>query len=210
MIQKPNLLLDVDEVICFEGFLDAVNDFLGTTYQIDDFTDYFIDEVTIPKEQFQEFQEFIRKRNLYETAKLLPGAQETIAALRAKYEIFFLSSCVNPFDLEGSGKLFQDKYNYLRSTLPDIHPGNYIFTSAKHLIHADVQIDDLLKNLNDNNTVQILFPSYHNRDVTEEELAKRNVIRAGTDWRHGWEEVGKILLDEKSPVYTLKRGRRET
>ena len=36
MIQKPNLLLDVDEVICFEGFLDAVNDFLGTTYQIDD------------------------------------------------------------------------------------------------------------------------------------------------------------------------------
>lgn len=33
MIQKPNLLLDVDEVICFEGFLDAVNDFLGTTYQ---------------------------------------------------------------------------------------------------------------------------------------------------------------------------------
>ena len=42
MIQKPNLLLDVDEVICFEGFLDAVNDFLGTTYQIDDFTDCFI------------------------------------------------------------------------------------------------------------------------------------------------------------------------
>src|SRR5699024_4502002 len=119
MIQNPNLLLDVDEVICFEGFLDAVNDFLGTTYQIDDFTDYFIDEVTIPKEQFQEFQEFVRKRNLYETAKLLPGAQETIAALREKYEIFFLSSCVNPFDLEGSGKLFQDKYNYLRSTLPD-------------------------------------------------------------------------------------------
>ena len=45
--------------------------------------------------------------------------------------------------------------------------------------------------------------------MTDEELAKRNVIRAGSDWRHGWEEVGKILLDEKSPVYTLKRGRRE-
>lgn len=204
MISKPNLLLDVDEVVCFEGFLNAINDFLGTSYQLDDFTDYFIDEVVVPKEQFNEFQQFVRKRNLYETAQLLPKAKETIDALLEKYEIYFLSSCINPFDLDGSGKLFQDKYNYLRSVLPEIDPRHYIFTSAKHLLHADVQVDDLLNNLNPNNSIQILFPSYHNRNVTDDELVKRNVIRAGYDWRDGWQEVGKILL-EGNKIKQLKR-----
>ena len=57
-MSRKKILLDVDEVICFSGFLDAVNEFLGTSYLIDDFTDYYIDEVAIPKDQFEDFKRF--------------------------------------------------------------------------------------------------------------------------------------------------------
>ena len=39
-MNKKSILLDVDEVICFSGFLEAVNEFLNTSYVIDDFKVY--------------------------------------------------------------------------------------------------------------------------------------------------------------------------
>ena len=58
-MKKKDLLLDVDEVICFSGYLEAVNDFLNTNYNIDDFDCYYIDEKVIPKERFKEFNEYV-------------------------------------------------------------------------------------------------------------------------------------------------------
>ena len=78
---KKKLLLDVDEVICFTGFLSFINEFMNTNYVIDDFKDYFIDEMAIPKDRFEEFNNFINKRNLYENAYVLPHAIETIKIL---------------------------------------------------------------------------------------------------------------------------------
>lgn len=194
MIRKK-LLLDVDEVICFAGFLVAVNEFMGTSYEIDDFTDYYIDEVAIPKERMDEFNKFLSGRNLYDDAILLPNAVEAIKKLCEVYDVYICSSCVNPFDIEGSGKIFMDKYNFLLKNLPFIKPENFIFTSSKHIFKADIQIDDRLPNLDDEIETKILFPSYHNKFVTDEELAKKGAVRAGTDWRDGWNEVLRILLD---------------
>lgn len=191
---KKTIILDVDEVICFGGFLNAVNDFLGTNYVIDDFTDYYIDEACIPKDRMAEFNEFIQGRDMYKNALMLPNAIETIKDLNEKYEIFILSSCVNPFDVEGSGRLFQDKYNFLRSILPFLNPKNIILTSAKHMFKADIQIDDLITNFSDDVGMKILFPSYHNKDVNDEDLEKCGAIRAGFDWRDGWNNIRDILL----------------
>ena len=63
---KKTLLLDVDEVIVFSGFLEAINDFLGTNYVIDEFSEYYIDSVVIPSDRMDEFNEFLRNRNLYD------------------------------------------------------------------------------------------------------------------------------------------------
>ena len=205
MAKKENLLLDVDEVICFPGFLEAINAFLGTNYEIDDFTDYYMDEVAIPKEHFQEFNRFLKERNLYENASPLPYAVETIKKLADYYDIFLLSSCVNPFDIEGSGKNFKDKYDYLRKTLPFLNPEQVIFTSAKHLIQADSQIDDRLSNLKTNANIKILFPSYHNRKIKEDELKAQGVLRAGYDWRTGGLEVEEILLSESQGKQLIKK-----
>lgn len=75
---KKNLLLDIDEVFCFPGFVKAINDFLGTNYVIDDFRNYYMDKEVIPKERFEEFNKFLNGRNLYEDAQILPYAVETL------------------------------------------------------------------------------------------------------------------------------------
>ena len=71
---------------------------------------------------------------------------------------------------------------------------NYIFTGAKNICVGDVQIDDLVSNLNPNIKVKILFPSYHNKKVSDEKLKKLGIIRAGYDYHTGWQEVLNILL----------------
>lgn len=205
MNKKKDILLDVDEVICFSGFLEAVNDFMGKNYVIDDFKDYYIDEVAVPKEKFDEFNQFVNTRNLYENAHILPKAVETLEELNRGYNIYPCSSCVNPFDVKGSGRNFQDKYNFLINTLPFIKAEHFIFTSTKHLFQADIQIDDRLSNLDNKIETRILFPSYHNRDITNHELKEKRVLRAGFDWRDGWDEVAHILLDEKPKTYSLKK-----
>ncbi len=112
MEKKNNLLLDIDEVFCFPGFLDAINEFLGSNYLIDDFSDYYMDEAVIPKEVLRE--------------------------LNSIYNIYPCSSCINPFNIIGSGRLFTDKYNYLINSMPFIKPEHFIFTNAKHLFKANV------------------------------------------------------------------------
>lgn len=196
MEKKKDILVDVDEVIVFSGFVEAVNDFMGTNYVIDDFTEYYIDEVAIPKDKMDEFNKFLNNRNLYDYAEILPGAIETLEELNKEYNIYLLTSCVNEANLDGCGRVFMDKYNFLRKNLPFINPKQFIFTGSKGLFKAYVKIDNLLENFNSDEEVEIkiLFPSYHNKDITDEELKEKGVIRAGFDWRTDWEEVKKLLL----------------
>ncbi len=208
---KKNILLDVDEVICFSGFLQAINDFMGTSYVIDDFKDYYIDKVAIPEEKFNEFNHFIGKRNLYENAYILPNAIEVLQSLNELYNIYICSSCINPFDIDNSGRLYKDKYDFLRKTVPFINPEAYIFTSAKHICKADIQIDDRLSNLDYSIETKILFPSYHNTDISEEILKEKGILRAGYDWRGGWTELANLLIgghktkEEGIKTYALKK-----
>ena len=192
---KKKILLDVDEVICFSGFLEVSNEFMETNYDIDYFTDYYIDEVLVPKERFDEFNKFLIGKNLYENAKLLPNAIRVIEKLNQYYDIYPCSSCINPFDLNGSGKFFKDKYDFLLKTIPFIKPQHFIFTDTKNLFKADIQIDDRIQKLESSDVkIKILFPSYHNKSISNEELKEKNIIRAGYDWREGWNNIEKILL----------------
>lgn len=199
-MNKKSILLDVDEVICFSGYLDAVNEFLGTNYIIDDFNEYYIDNCVIPKERFEEFNMFLRGRNMYDKPVFIPGALDAIKKLNQFYDIYICSACINPFDSDNSGKLFVDKYNFLVKYLPFLNPNNFIFTGAKHLFKADIQIDDRLPNLINDTTVKILFPSYHNRNISNEELKRYGVVKLGDSWNDAWECIENYLIYE----YTKK------
>lgn len=193
---KKKILLDIDEVFCFSGYLELVNEFLGTDYKIDDFSDYYIDEVAILKDKKAEFYKFASTKDQYANPVILPGAIEAISLLSKYYDIYPCSDCRNPFDLKNSGRIFKSKFEMLYRLIPEevIPAKNYIFTGAKNVCVGDIQIDDLVSNLNLNIKVKILFPSYHNKNVSDEKLKKLGIIRAGYDYHTGWDEVLNILV----------------
>lgn len=194
--KKRSLLLDVEEVIFFGGFLQAVNDFLHTSFVIDDFKDYYIDSVAIPADRFNEFNQFVRERNMFANPQMLPYAIEVTKLLCEYYEVYLCTDSINPFDVEGSARNFVDKFKALQNILPFIDAKHYIFTSDKSLFKAYAQIDDRLDKMDNDVEVKILFPSYHNKEVTDDELNNMGARRAGYDWREGWKEVGKILIPD--------------
>ncbi len=196
-MEKKNILLDVDEVICFAGFLDYANEFMNTNYEIDDIKTYFIDDTIIPQNKIKEYNKFLNSKNIYENAHILPNAIESIKKLSEYYNIIICSACINPYDVENSGKYFKDKYDFLIKTLPFLKPENFIFTNTKNIIKADIQIDDRVSNLVNDIPIKILFPSYHNKEIADEYLSSKNIIRAGKDWRTGWQNVLNILIKEK-------------
>ena len=196
---KKSILLDVDEVVCFNGILDAINEFMNTNYKIDDGTMYYKDLEFIPKERQNEFNKFIANKNMYANPFILPNAITTIKKLNEKYDIYLLTACVNPLDMDSSARIYSDKFTFLRKTLPFIDPKKYIFTNTKHLFNADIQIDDRLENLKESTHVKlkILFPSYHNKNITDDILQKYGIIRAGYTWQDGWNKLEKLLLEDK-------------
>lgn len=191
---KKVLLLDVDEVICFSGYIDAINDYLNTDYDVDFFKSYYVeDDIFKTDEERNAFHKFVAKRNLYENPKMLPDSVEVIEKLSKKYDIYICSAYANSINKNFCGEQLRDKYYFLLKTLPFIEPSHFIFASDKSMFNADIRIDDKVSNLK-HASKNILFPSYHNKDISDEELKNKNIIKAGDNWRLGWKNIEKILL----------------
>ena len=82
---KKKMLVDLDYVICYPGFLKILNDFLGTDYKEEDFTDYIIDPIIGTQEKINEFYEYYLKHDGYKDAVLVEGAKETLEKLSKNY-----------------------------------------------------------------------------------------------------------------------------
>jgi len=190
-MDKKKILIDVDDVICDCGFLCLVNKFLNTSYKEDDFTEYYIDDVIGDDEAKQKFYTYFRENNCYDYATILPNAYEVIKKLNNEYDVFICSACVNPFFVDKSDVIFKNKYNWLLKNFPFLDPNKFIFTGAKNIIKADIQIDDRLPNLKGDISTKLLFTSYHNKGISDEELESNNVKRV-----NDWLEIEKLLLKE--------------
>lgn len=188
-MEKKKIILDIDDVICDSGFLYLINQFLGTNYKIDDFTDYYIDDIIGNQQKKQEFYKYFLKYNAYDYVELFPNAYETIEKLNKKYDIYICSACVNPFFINESGRRFMDKFDWLVKTFPFLDPNKFIFSNAKNMLQADIQIDDRLPNLEGDIPLKFLFTSYHNKEISDSELELKNVVRV-TDWK----DIERILL----------------
>ena len=56
---KKKIMIDMDDVITHGGFLHLINEFLGTSYKIDDFKDFYMQDMLPDKEDF--FKWFLTK-----------------------------------------------------------------------------------------------------------------------------------------------------
>ncbi len=186
------ILVDMDDVICVHGFINIVNDFLGTKYTEDDAKSYYINDL-IPKEKMKEWVEFFKNKNVYDYMELNKDVQEVLKKLNAMYEIYIVTAYIFRDDPTISGNQLKNKFDFLQKHLPFINPENFIFLSDKSLINADVRIDDNIQKLEGTSELKLLFTAYHNKNLTEEDLEKQNVKRV-----NDWKEIEKILLPKRT------------
>lgn len=182
------IMLDMDDVICEGGFLKIVNQFLNTNYQKEDIKSYYIQDV-IPKERQEEWKEFLDKQNVYECCEFLPGAYEAIEKLNKQYELYIATAYIFKENVFYSSCNLKNKYEWLYQKIPFIKPEQYIFISNKEVLNCEIKIDDKISNLKGNAEMKLLFDSYHNRSITEEELQRQNVQRVCS-----WQEIENKLL----------------
>ncbi len=182
------LLIDMDDVICDDGFMSIVNEFLGTNYKPEDAHSYYINDL-IPKEKFDDWVKYFEERNVYDYGSMKKDAREVIEKLNKVYETYIITAYVFRDKPEISGDQLRNKFNYLRKNLPFVAPSQYIFISNKALVDGDIRIDDRVSNLEGKAEMKLLINAYHNRDISDEELAKKNIKRVDN-----WKEIEEILL----------------
>lgn len=187
-MDREKCLIDVDDVICGKGFIHLVNEFLHTNYDQEDAKSYYINDL-IPKEHFDEWKEFFCQKNVYDYVELMPKVKEVIQELHTKYRVYFVTAFVfrdSPMD---SGKILNDKFNFLAKEFPFIDPSHFIFIQDKSLIQADIRIDDSVKNLQGQARLKLLYTAYHNKNIALEKLKTKKIIRV-----NDWNEIGQCLL----------------
>lgn len=182
------VLIDVDDVITNQdGWLYVINDFLKTNYTVEDVKGYYIQDL-VPIEMKNEFVKFFLTQNTYSHSKINDNCIEVIKKLNEKYEIYFCSSYVFRDSPENSGIFLMQKFDFLKNNFPFIDPSRFTFQSNKSLLNCDIKIDDIVRNLK-NAEMKILYTAYHNKNISDEELKLKNIIRA-----NNWKDIEKILL----------------
>ena len=136
------LLIDMDDVMAdtSQKIINMVNDTFGTTY-----TKEILTSNLTAKEEYQE--KYLTQRHrlwdkgFFRDIPLMPDAQEVIAELYKKYEIFIVSAAT---EFPNS---MSEKLEWLEDYFPYIGWSHTVFCGHKWMIKADYIIDDHEKNL---------------------------------------------------------------
>lgn len=127
--------------------------------------------------------------DMYENATLLPDCYNVLKELSNYYTIYICTDYIWREIVEHAGNNLKNKYNFLYKELDFISPKNYIFTADKTIVNCDIKIDDKIINI-EGASIKLLFTAWHNKDISDEELKKQDIIRV-----NNWKEIGQILLN---------------
>lgn len=132
-------------------------------------------------ELFDEHEYLALSQRVYEPGffadiEVMEGAQEVIADLMQKYDVF-VASAAQEFP-----NSLREKWDWLQRHFPAITWHNYIFLGDKSVLNTDFLIDDLPRNLRTFQGEGLLFDALHNREDTQ----FRRV--------NSWHEIAKVLL----------------
>ncbi len=184
------IIIDFDEVICDNEFMQTFNEFFNTNKKPSDFESFYIDASIKDPAQKRAFGEYVVARNFYRGATLKPGVKEAIQELSQKYDIYICTAYYMDYVRELCGKVIAQKYEFIAREMPNFNMSKMIFTNSKNTVVGDIMIDDNLNNLLTNKSYQkLLFTAEHNEKYTDDELRTHNVVRVNS-----WEDIKKILL----------------
>lgn len=180
-------MIDMDDVLTYGNFSKILEDYLGYKPDYDNIKNYYIQDILEDKKDnfFSKFKDM----DMYENATLLPDCYEILKKLSEYYKIYICTDYIWREIIEYASNNLKNKYNFLYKKLDFIEPKNFIFVGDKSVVNCDIKIDDKVNNIEGAKT-KLLFTAWHNKDLTDEELKKQNIIRV-----NNWKEIATILLN---------------
>lgn len=182
------IMVDMDDVLTYGNFSKILDEYLGYRPDYDSIKNYYIQDILGDKKD--DFFNKFKDMDMYENASLLPDCYDVLKKLSGFYKIYICTDYIWREIVKFAGNNLKNKYNFLYEQLDFIEPKNFIFAADKSIINCDIKIDDKLINI-DGAETKLLFTAWHNKDLTDDELKRQNVIRV-----NNWREIGEILLDE--------------
>ena len=180
------IMVDLDDVLALDGYLNMMNSFLKTDYKYEDIKGYYVEEL-LDINQLKAYREFFNNNNVYDYAKVAVDSQKVLMDLMSEYEIYICSSYYSDIDHIIMPELIPKKCEFLKRNYPFLTSKNFIFTNDKSMINADVKIDDSINNLT-NADIKLLYTAYHNKDLPKLELISKQIVRM-----NDWNGIAKIL-----------------
>ena len=113
-----------------------------------------------PAERQQQLRAFLDAEDFFEVLELMPGAQQVLEDLSARFEIFIATQAMSVPNSLGP------KYRWLQRHFPFIPPTHYVFCGNKSILRADYLIDDVPRNLLRFEGQGILYSAPHNVTAT--------------------------------------------
>ena len=151
------ICVDMDEVMAdtLSEHLRRYNQEFDESVTPDDLVGKGLWEVT-PLDRQQQLRAFLDAEDFFEDLPLMPGAQDVLKQLTARFEIFIATQAMSVPNSLGP------KYRWLQRHFPFIPPTNYVFCGNKGVLLADYLIDDLPKNLHRFQGTGLLYTAPHN------------------------------------------------
>ena len=178
-------MIDMDDVICTNGFLYMINKFLGSSYTYSDFNDFYMQDILPDKNKFFDW---FMTQNMYDYCELMDDCYDVLEQLNQKYDLYIATDYVWREISDRCGYVVEQKFNWLCDNLPFIKPQQYIFLANKSILDMDIRIDDKINNL-DGSSVKLLFSAYHNKKYSLEYLSDMGIERVNS-----WIDIRDRLL----------------
>lgn len=188
VILVKKIMIDMDDTILADCYLEVVNEYLNTNYTYDDCKEYWIDNMVPQEKQKEYLNHFYNEIDVYEYGHVRENCIKVIEELTKYYEVFICSAYVDHRAIKNCSKILLYKHKWLLENLPFIKPENYIFTNRKDIIPVDIIIDDKVENLK-SGEIKLLISAYHNEEIPENELENLGITRVDT-----WDDIAEILL----------------
>ena len=155
------ICVDMDEVMAdtLAEHLRRYNQAFEEEITPDDLAGKGLWEVT-PLDRRAELRAFLDAEDFFEDLALMPGAQQVLKGLSARFEIFIATQAMSVPNSLGP------KYRWLQRHFSFIPPTHYVFCGDKSILRADYLIDDLPRNLKRFQGQGILFTAPHNLTAT--------------------------------------------
>lgn len=176
-MKKQRIAIDMDDVLA-----DANGRFreYATEHFAFDLSEHLQNPALSWEKAFPEYQHQIRSwimsEGFFSGMKVIPDAQEVLALLHERYELFIVSAAME-FPLS-----MREKLEWMNRHFPFIDWHYIVFCGHKYMIKADYLIDDHERNLKHFEGKPILFTATHN-------LHLQDYTRVNT-----WREVEAMFL----------------